>query len=128
MIQCEVLSDRNIVIVTPEGPLETADFEQLGREIEPLITANGKLAGLMIRIQAFPGWRDFAAVGAHVRFVAAHQRRIERIAAVTDSAFLKIVPHIAAVFVHPQIRTFGFDEKDQALAWLQTGRLPAATA
>jgi hypothetical protein len=122
MIQCEVLPDRNIVVVTPEGPLEKADFEQVARAIDPLIAATGKLAGLMIRVQAFPGWRDFAAVAAHFRFVAAHQRRIERVAAVSDSGLLKIVPRIAGVFVHPDIRTFGFAEKDAALAWLETGR------
>jgi hypothetical protein len=128
MIQFEVLREQNIVTITPTGPLETADFENLAREIDPLMAANGKLAGLMIRAQAFPGWRDFSAIAAHFRFVTAHQRRIERIAVVTDSGFLKLAPHFAGIFVHPEIRTFGAAEKEQALAWLQTGRLPAGTA
>ena len=127
MIQCEVLREAKIVVITPQGPLEKADFDQLSREIDPLIAANRNLASLMIRVQAFPGWRDFAAAAAHLRFVAAHQRHIDRVAVITDSGFLKAVPSVANMFVHPEIRTFPFVESEQALAWLQTGRLPAGT-
>jgi len=59
---------------------------------------------------------------AHLKFVADHHRQIERIAAVTDSGLLRIMPRIAGLFVHPEIKHFGFAEKDQALAWLETGR------
>jgi hypothetical protein len=56
-----------------------------------------------------------------MRFVHDHHRRIERVAAVTDSTLLQIAPRIAAHFAHPEIRVFAGDEKDKALAWLQTG-------
>jgi SpoIIAA-like len=46
---------------------------------------------------------------------------IKRIAAVTDSGFLKIVPRIASHFVQAKIEHFDFEEKDRALAWLETG-------
>jgi hypothetical protein len=44
---------------------------------------------------------------------------------VTDSAFLKIMPRVAELFVHPKVRYFGLAEKDRALAWLETGHEPA---
>ena len=126
MIQYDVLRDRNIVVVTPESPLEEGDFAQLANAIDPLVAANRTLAGLMVCVRSFPGWASFAALTAHLRFVAEHHRKIERIAAVTDSGFLKIVPRLAGVFVHPEIRTFGFDEREQAMVWLQAGRSAAA--
>jgi hypothetical protein len=45
----------------------------------------------MIRTESFPGWESFGALVSHLKFVADHHRQIERIAAVTDSGFLKIV-------------------------------------
>jgi hypothetical protein len=41
---------------------------------------------------------------------------------VTDSELLKIMPRIAGLFVQPKVKHFGLDEKDRALAWLETGR------
>jgi len=122
MIHFELLRDRNILIITPDGPLEKADFEKLAREIDPFIAAKGKLAGVMVYARSFPGWESFGAFVAHLKFVADHHRQIERIAAVTDSRLLKIVPRIAGHFVQAEIRQFDFAEKDHALAWLETGR------
>jgi SpoIIAA-like len=122
MIHFELLRDRNILIIIPDGPLEKTDFEQLARAIDPLIASRGKLAGVMIRAKSFPGWRSFDAFAAHLKFIADHHRQIKRIAVVTDSAFLKIMPRVAELFVHPKIRDFGLEERDRALVWLETGR------
>ena len=117
MIKFELLRDRNILLITPCGPLEKEDFEQLAKEIDPFIAANGKLVGVMIHTESFPGWENFGALVSHLKFVADHHRQIERIAAVTDSGFLKIVPRIAGHLVRAQIKHFEYQEEDRALAW-----------
>ena len=122
MIHFELLRDRGILVITPDGPLERGDFERLASEIDPVIASKGKLAGLMVCAKSFPGWRSFDAFASHLKFIADHHRQIERIAAVSDIAFLKIMPRVAELFVHPKVRHFGFEEKDRALAWLETGR------
>lgn len=122
MIHFELLRDRNILVITPDGPLEKADFERLAREIDPVIASKRKLAGVMVSAKSFPGWRSVDAFLSHLKFVADHQRQIERIAVVTDSAFLKIMPRIAGLFVRPAVRHFDSGEKDRALAWLETGQ------
>ena len=58
----------------------------------------------------------------HLKFVGDHHRQIERIAAVTNSGFLKIMPRIASHFVHAKIKRFDFCEKDRALKSLETGQ------
>jgi hypothetical protein len=116
-----LLCDRSILVITPYGPLQKRDFEQLAKEISPFIAANGKLAGVLIHAKSFPGWESFGALVSHLKFVADHHRQIERIAAVTDSGFLKIVPRIASHFVRAQIKHFEFEEEDRALAWLEEG-------
>jgi stage II sporulation SpoAA-like protein len=121
MIRFELLRDRGILILSPDGPLEKSDFERLTQEIDPFISANGKLSGLMICATAFPGWDSFAALVSHLKFVRDHHRRVGRIAAVTDSDFLKIMPHVAKHFVSAQVRHFPSDQRTEALAWLEGG-------
>ena len=62
MIKFELLRDRSILLITPRGPLEKEDFEQLAKEIDPFIAANGKLVGVMIHAKSFPGWESFGAL------------------------------------------------------------------
>lgn len=123
MIIIEPLRDKNILIITPHGSLEKADFETIANELELALRSNGKLNGLMINIQSFPGWKNFEALAAHLKFVSGHHRRIERIAVVTSSRLLRIIPAVARLFVHPEIRLFDHKQRAPALSWLETGRL-----
>jgi SpoIIAA-like len=122
MIEFELLRDRGVLILSAVGPLEKPDFERLAESIDPFIASNGKLTGLMICAKAFPVWDSFGALVSHIKFVKDHHRKIERIAAVTDSEFLKIMPHIAKYFVSADVRQFASDQRTEALAWLEAGR------
>jgi hypothetical protein len=122
MIKFELLRDQGILILSPDGPLEKADFERLAREVDPFIAANGKLTGVMLVAKTFPGWDSFGALVSHLKFVRDHHEKVARVAAVTDSEFLKIMPNIAGHFVSAEIRQFPYDQKAEALAWLQTGK------
>ena len=121
MIQHELLRDRGILILRPEGALRAEDFTALAGTIDPYIEHNGELNGLMIEAPSFPGWENFAALLSHLRFVRDHHRRIERIAVVTDSALLTVAPKIASHFVSAQLRTFDAAGRAAALAWLEAG-------
>ena len=122
MILLEPLRDKNILIITPQGPLEGADFRVIAKAVDPVVISKGKVTGLMIKVKSFPGWRNLTAFLAHLRFVAGYHRRIERIAVVTSSRILKVIPGIAGYLVHPEIRSFGLNQEEQALSWLETGR------
>ena len=121
MLHFELLRRRNILIVAPDGPLEKDDFERLANEIDPVIASNGKLTGLLVYVKRFPGWRNFGAFTAHLKFVAGHQRQIDRIAALTSSGILKVMTRIAGCFVKPEVKHFALEQETQALTWLETG-------
>jgi hypothetical protein len=117
MIHCEQLRDRRILIITPDGPRRWTSSDPRG-EIDPVIASRGELAGVMVCAKSFPGWQSYDALLSHLKFIADHHRRIDRMAVVSDSGLLKIMPRIAEL----KVRHFSFEEKDRALAWLETGR------
>jgi len=119
MLGHELMRDERILIVTPEGHLEAADFEKLAGEIDPYIEERGTLNGLMIYVKSFPGWDDFAALLSHIQFVRNHHQKIAKVAAVTDSGFLSILPRVAGHFVRAEVRHFDYDDQEAALDWLK---------
>ncbi len=119
MLQYELHHADGILILKPGGPLESADFEKLVREVDPYIEAKGRLNGLMIYTKSFPGWENFAAFLSHIKFVKNHHRKVKKLAAVTESSFLSIMPHVARHFVQAEIRHFDYKDKDAALHWLR---------
>jgi hypothetical protein len=106
--------------VSPKAPIEAADFEKIAREVDPFIEGQGHLNGLMIRAESFPGWDNFAGLISHLRFVRDHHRVIKKVAAVSDSKFLTVVPQIINHFVRAEVRHFNIDEEQAALDWLKS--------
>lgn len=121
MIYYDLLSDRGILVISPQGALEKADFEMLAAVVDPYIAEKGKLNGVMIEAESFPGWDDFAALVSHVEFVEGHHEKIAKLAVVSDSTVLSILPHVASHFVSAEVRHFPYIAKDEALHWLATG-------
>ena len=73
----------------------------------------------MLAAESFPGWKDFAALVAHLRFVRDHHRKIEKVAVVSDSSFLSVAPRSAGHFVQAELRHFPESQGEAALAWLR---------
>ena len=122
MLNYELNRTEGILILKPMGPLESTDFEKLAREVDPYIIENGTLNGLMIYIKSFPGWDKFAAFLSHMKFVKNHHQKIKKIAAVTGSSFLSIMPQVANHFMQAEVRHFDYDNKDAALNWLKSDK------
>jgi len=101
MIKSELLKDKGVLVVSPIGRLEASDFEHLAEEIDPYIEQNGRLHGLMVYTEFFPGWADFAAV--------------------SDSGFLRVIPSVARHFVKAEVKHFDYNDKDKAVEWLASG-------
>ena len=120
MLEFSIVQPGGILRVTPSGALTVEDFTGLTRFADAYLNTHGTLGGLLIEAKAFPGWDSFAALSAHLRFVRDHQRRIERIALVTDSSIARLAELLAEPFVAADIRLFPFDQHDAALHWLRT--------
>jgi hypothetical protein len=130
MLKHELRQDDGILTLHPEGPLEAADFTTLTSEVDAYLARQGTLRGVLIRAKSFPGWKDFGALLAHLKFLKDHLQRIEKVAVVADGALANIMPNIANHFVHAQVQHFDLTREDAAWVWLkQSGnaqRRPAA--
>jgi hypothetical protein len=119
MLKHEFRQDDGILMLHPEGPLEAADFTTLTSEVDAYLGRHGTVRGVLIRAKSFPGWKNFGALLAHLKFLKKHLSRIEKVALVTDSAFATIVPHIANYFVHSQLEHFELAREYAAWDWLK---------
>ena len=121
MINHKLLRTEGILVLTPDSPLESADFENLAQEIDPYIEQNGKLQGLLLDAESFPGWKDFAGLVAHLKFVKNHHQKIQKVAVVSDSGLLSFAPKLASHFVQADVKQFPRAQREDALRWLHSG-------
>ncbi len=118
MIIAELNEDTGILEVRPTGKLEVADFERLGMLADPYIERHGELPGLLLQIDKFPGWENFAGMIKHFRFVREHHKKVRRIAIVTDTPAGKVAENVFNHFVAATIKTFPAGHADEARAWI----------
>jgi SpoIIAA-like len=120
-------NDEGLLVLHPEGPIEAADFTSLASQVDVYLEGHGKLRGVLIHAKSFPGWKDFGALLAYLRFLKEHLRRIEKVAVVADGAIANIMPNLANHFVHAQVQHFDFTREDAAWDWLrQSGNATGA--
>ena len=119
MIKVDLLIDDGVLMVIPEGRLAADDFKELAAVADPYIEENGKLNGLMIYTESFPGWEDFEALTSHFRFVKEHHKKLAKVALVTDSKIASVAETLAKHFVSAEIKHFDYNDKDTALDWLK---------
>jgi hypothetical protein len=108
----ELLKEDGMLIVRPRTTVTADDFRAIAHAVDPDVRANGKL----IEALSFTGWEDFGALIEHVRFVRDHHRKIDRVAAFTESKILTIAPKIAEHFAPPEFKVFRSGERSGALA------------
>lgn len=126
MLEFAMIEPGGILRVRPSGALTSEDFSGLTRFADAYLERHGNLGGLLIEARSFPGWDSFAGFAAHVRFIRDHERHVERIALVTDSAIAPLAEKLADPFIAADIRCFAFNEFDTALHWLRTDGRTAA--
>ena len=122
MIIYRILEEEGIVIIEPSGPITRSDLEPLTRDVDNYVRQKGMIRGMIIHTRSFPRWHDPGAFLKDMKFVFAHQRKIQRVASVTDSKLLFIVHCIARHVFSPQIRHFSYGEMEAALTWIREKR------
>jgi len=118
MLKHELLPDQGVLIARPEGPLSAKDFSALAADTDAYIESHGALKGLLVCAREFPGWENIDAAISHFKFIREHHRAIAKVAVVSDSEVLTLLPKFASHFVSAELKHFGADEEAEALRWI----------
>ncbi len=115
------LLPEGVLVVEVSGPLHARDFEALAQAADPWIAEHGQLRGLVIHTREFPGWQDVAGLLRHLRFAREHRRAVARIALAAGGRVASYAPRLAARFTPAEVKRFGWDELEEAIAWAKEG-------
>jgi hypothetical protein len=111
------LRDDGILLVRPQGPLQKEDFVKLAEMVDPWIKIHNQLNGVVISVKKFPGWESFGSFISHIKFVNAHERKVERVALAVDGILPEIIANLTKHFIKAKIKQFSFSDLDEAIAW-----------
>lgn len=118
MLEHQLLSESGVLIVRPKGPLTAGDFTALAADADAYIEKHGALKGLMICAAEFPGWENLHGAISHFKFVRDYQSKIRKVAIVSDSDILAILPAIARHFLAAEVRHFKARDEERAIGWI----------
>jgi hypothetical protein len=109
-----------VLVVEATEPLRVQDVEELTTVVDSHLADHPTLRGIVVHAAALPGWENIAALAAHLRFIARHHRRIDRVAIVVDGNLAAIAARLVGLIVHAEIRHFPRNTLDAAVAWVAT--------
>jgi hypothetical protein len=119
MISYRIAEEEGIVLIEPSGPITRPDLEALTRDVDSYLGQKGIIRGLIVHTRSFPRWHDLGSFLQDMKFVVAHQRRIQRVASVTDSRLLMLVHGMARHVFSPEIRHFPYGDVEAARQWIR---------
>lgn len=116
-VSYRLFPEAGVIVVEVKQALRAQDFDALAATADAWIEAHGDLQGVVIHAREFPGWENLGSLFRHVRFVRDHHRKVKRIALVADAKLVVLVPKIAEHFIQAEVKSFGYDALDTAIAW-----------
>ena len=118
MLNTILNTESKIVTLQPHGSLKKEDFDNAVKIIDPFIEEQGKLNGVIIYTESFPGWEDFAAFNRHLVFIETDHKEIKKLAFVTNSLVGDFGEMVTGHFVDAVVKNFDFDKLDEAKNWI----------
>jgi SpoIIAA-like len=127
-ISHRLLPESGVIVVEVKQTLRAQDFDSLAFTADAWIEAHRDLQGQVIHVREFPGWENLASLLRHVRFIRDHERKVKKVALATDTKLASLAPSIAEHFIQAEVKSFGYDELDTAIAWAERPSTRSAAA
>jgi len=120
-INIKLDDDAGILVLEPGGDkaLSEDDFEAVGKTVSNYLEDHAQLRGILIHSRQFPGWQSVGALFAHLKFVNSVHNKISKIALVTNSPMGTFADRVLDPLMLAKVRKFDYDERDEAMSWLQ---------
>ena len=117
-------AEQGVIVVDVDQPLRREDIDAIAEQVDGWLAEHPALPGLVLHAHGFPGWENLSGLLHHLRFVAGHQSRVERLALVLDGPGLDIAARLAGTLLHPEVRHFPVAAKDEAIRWAAAQPVP----
>jgi len=112
-----LLPETGVLVVEVTEPLRAQDFSALTSTADAWLTTHDTLPGIVLHARSFPGWENVGSMLHHLRFVRDHHKKVRRVAVAVDGLPADLAPRVAEHFVSAEVRHFGSDDLDGAVAW-----------
>ena len=118
MIQLIPMPMDKVVGVRISGKMEKADIDKVTTAIEAKLKVHGKV-NIYAEIESFAGI-SLDALVADIKFAFPHLRDFDKKAIVSEKHWVERLVTISdRLFPSAEVRHFSFDQKDEALRWVQ---------
>jgi hypothetical protein len=117
----DLRTEQGVLVIEPVAALRAEDFDRLAAVVDPWLERHHDLKGVVVHLNAFPGWDDFESFKRHLRFVRGHHKKVQRLAVSGDGLVASLIPRLASLFVEAEVKTFSGDMLDDAIAWAAEG-------
>lgn len=118
MLYTKIDEQSEIAVLEADGPLSKDDFIRSRTTFREYISDKGKLKGLIIYTEKFPGWASFKDLPYHFLFASDHRNKAERVAFVTNSLWSTAVRWFGWILTGKETKVFNHDQLEQAKAWV----------
>jgi hypothetical protein len=118
MLAYRLNEETGIVELRPRGRLEAHDFASLGLTVDAYVEEHGQLKGVLLELEHFPGYDDWQALTAHVRFLRRHLPHMKRVAVLTDNRWIEPLPEVLRLLSPVEVRRFPTDRRGDAFVWI----------
>ena len=112
-----LIPEAQVLVVEVNEPLRSQDFDALALTADAWLETHNQLHGIVIHTHEFPGWENIGSLVRHMRFVRDHHRKVNRVALAADSKLAALAHRLAEHFVHAEVKSFRYDELEDAIAW-----------
>lgn len=118
MIQLIPIPTDNVIGIRMSGKMEKADIEEITKAIEEKLTVHDKV-NIYAEIESFEGI-SLEALVADMTFAFPHLHDFNKKAVVSEKHWIEQLVSIGdKLFPSVEVRHFSFDQKDDALRWVQ---------
>ena len=118
MLFTKIDEKNKIATLEADSPLTRSDFEISKKIFVNYTKDNGKLKGLIIYTEKFPGWGSVSDFPYHMKFATEHRDKAEKVAFVTNSLWSFLVKLFGFILTGATTKVFKYHELEQAKSWV----------
>ncbi len=119
---CQFDEQFGVLLLDIKNPFTSDDFKTISALIDPYFAKKGELRGVILNSKKFPHWVNFQNRQEYLEFASNNHHKFKRAALGMGGFFIKILVLMAKGRVHPKVKTFKFNQIEDAQDWVLYGK------